>query len=99
MPTLKQTFTHLRAVAQRTGRWQGCQLAGGARVDVRTLNQGATLRVCLSRPDKPLGAVELVTFVRHFGIPDVARRAPEDPTQQEVHPDGRHYVIYDWEPT
>lgn len=97
MTTLKNIYAHLLARAQATHEWQQAELRGGAYVSVGC-TEGVT-HVIFSRAGKRLGDVELTTFRQHCGVPDGARRTPEDRTiqgtkQTEAGP--RWFVGFSW---
>jgi hypothetical protein len=81
-------------------------MAATKKVERRDLRNGARIAVQLvageicttfSRPDTPLGDIELATFVNHCGVPVGARRWPPE-GQRTVDDDGRtrHIVGYTW---
>lgn len=93
--SLSGIYIDLWRTAQESGQ-DACRiLSGGARLAVRVQQDVTTLT--LSRKGKPLGAVELRTFLRDCGVPEAAVRSPLEGQRQIVR-DGAawHSVSYRW---
>src|SRR5262245_16332375 len=94
-PKLRTLFQHLHSQAQRTGRDQSADLFKGARIAVRVIAGETTLTV--SRKDKPVGDVELVTFRNHCQVPESALRWPQEGQgTRELEGVTWHYVAWRW---
>lgn len=74
--SLAGIYLDLWRTAQETGHDASRELHGGARLAVRVADDVTTLTI--SRSKKPLGAVELKTFVRDCGVPEGAIRFPQE---------------------
>ena len=85
----------LRQQSACTKRPRGQDLRSGARLTVSV--RGDTVTVIISRPAKPLGSVELITFQKHCEIPAHAERAPRE-SQEVKDIDGVrwHRVAFRW---
>jgi hypothetical protein len=71
-----------RVLCMQSARKQapiGQNLKSGARLTVSVKDRTTT--VIISRPDKPLGGVEIETFKLHCAIPAGAARAPAEGQQ------------------
>ncbi len=71
---LTTMYAELVRNARRTGEDRAVALTGGARVAVRV--RGGRIVCSIARKDKPVGATEIETFRRLFGIPPEAERRP-----------------------
>jgi hypothetical protein len=93
--SLAGIYLDLWRTAQETGRDAHRELNGGARLAVRVADDVTTLTI--SRQTKPLGAVELKTFVRDCGVPEHAIRFPQE-GQITRERDGVlwHSITYRW---
>lgn len=96
-------FLHLRSRALATGQDQRSDLGHGARLAVRVapLDGGRSqVALTIARCGARVGSSEEVVFRRDCGVPQGARRWPEDPLLQ-VHRAERgrtRYVVgYTWE--
>lgn len=93
--SLSGIYIDLWRTAQESGQDAARELRGGARIAVRVQADVTTLTI--SRKGKPIGAVELKTFLRDCGVPDDAIRFPLE-GQRQVARDGAawHSVSFRW---
>jgi len=77
--------------ARASGMDQRVSLSGGAQVIARV--RGGVAWMTVKRFKRPVGAVELETFLRDAGVPDDADRFP---LEGQYEWDGWHYVAFRW---
>lgn len=93
--SLAGLYIDLWRTAQETGQDAHRDLNGGARLAVRV--EGDVTTLTIARKLKPLGAVELKTFLRDCGVPESAARYPLE-GQATRDRDGAtwHYITFRW---
>lgn len=93
--SLAGIYIDLWRTAQETKQDAVRELHGGARLAVRVEADVTTLTI--SRKQRPVGAVELKTFMRDCGVPESAIRFPLE-GQYTRERDGAtwHAVTYRW---
>jgi hypothetical protein len=93
--SLSGIFIDLWRTASAWVSWAVRELNGGARLAVRVLGDVTTLTI--SRKQKPVGAVELKTFLRDCGVPESAVRFPQEgQSVREREGSQWHSVTYRW---
>jgi hypothetical protein len=93
--SLSGIFIDLWRTAQETGQDAARELNGGARLAVRVLGDVTTLTI--SRKQKPVGAVELRTFLHDCGVPESAVRFPQEGQNvREREGSQWHSISYRW---
>lgn len=98
MSMITRLFAEMVRLSTQTGTMRRAPLKGGAELVVLVADGWVTLTI--KRPEKPVGAVELVTFRRDCGVPaDAEVLTPPDQATRQVGsqiPMTWYYVTYRW---
>lgn len=92
---LARIFGELVIKSRQTGQLCRKDLAGGAQLVILVV--GDTITVTIKRKDVQVGANELATFRRHFGVPaDAEILTPPEQGTREVEGETWYYVTLRW---